>query len=246
MAKKTLFILIGIGVLMLAVIVFLFIGKMGKSNNNIQPANQPPATLPATSPTTLPTETGNNQQNIQDIQSKIKDSLISPPSQQAVKEGVDSVDFKDASGNKIPLTDFEKATGTSVNGQLGSYLDNKDYEMYYCPSSGDEKNYAMYFGYNVSKAYGNLYPDTLAWMKDWEKTILPDLHAVLFPGVNFSDSDLNQSFEFKDGKYRYAEIRLPGGKTGSINYHVSDNGVIISASPACLDKLVQIYEPVQP
>lgn len=239
MTKKTLFILVGIGILLLAVLIFLFVGKPW--NNNAQ-NNQ----LSTPNPVALPTETENSQQNVQEVNTKIESVSSSSASQQAIKEGVESIEFKDAHGNKIPLADFEKATKISIVGQLKNYLDSKDYDMFYCPAAGNEKNYAIYFGYNVSKAYTNLYPDTIAWMKDWEKTMLSDLHPLLFLGVNFSDSDLNQNLQFKDGKYRYAEIRLPGGKMSSINYRVSDNGVIITASPSCMDKLVNIYEPLEP
>ena len=241
MTRRTLFILIGTGILVLAAIVLLLIGKFGK-NNNIQNANQAPVSNPAT----LPTETVNNQQNIQSVENDIKNATQEPSSQQAIKDGVASIDFKDQNGKVIPLADFESATGTSINKQLGGYLDNTDYHMYYCPADSNGKSYAIYFGYNVSKAYVNLFPDTVAWMKEWEKTMLPDLHAALFPDVNFSAEELNQSLQFKDGKYRYTEVQLPGEKTSSINYHVSDNGVIISASPSCMDKLVNIYEPVEP
>lgn len=239
MTKKTLFILIAIGILELVAIVFLIVGKFG--NNNIQ--NNQPSTP---NPTVLPAGEEDSKQNIQSVETKIKNISESPASQQAVKEGVESMEFKDAQGSKILLTDFEKATKISITGQLRSYLDSKDYDMYYCPAENNGKNFGVYLGYNVSKAYGNLYPDTKKWMKDWEKTMLRDLHAMLFPDMIFSDSDLNQNLEFKDGKFRYAEVRLPGGKISSINYHVSDNGVIISASPSCLDKLIGIYEPLEP
>ncbi len=239
MTKRTLFILIGIGILVLAILIFLFVGKLG--NNNIQ-NNQP--SIP--NPVALPAESENSQQNIQDVEAKIKDSLNSPSSQQAVKEGIESIEFKDVQGKKIPLVDFEKAAKISINDQLSKYLDSKDYDIYYCPADGNKKDYAIYFGYNVSKAYANLYPDTLTWMKNWGKTMFSDLHTVLFPEINFSDNELNQSLKFKDGKFRYADIRLPEEKTGSINYYVSDNGVIISSSPSCVEKMIKIYEPVEP
>jgi hypothetical protein len=249
MTKKNLFILIGIGILIVALIIFFFIEKLGNGNNDTQTTSQPPATLPTSSstpPATLPTTTMDNQQNIQNIEKKIENVSNSPVSQQAVKQGIDSVDLKDVQGKKIPLNDFKKATKISINDELSSYLDSKDYDMYYCPTESNKKDYAVYFGYNVSKAYGNLYPDTLTWMKNWEKTMLQDLHAVLFPEINFSDAELSQSLKFKDGKFRYASIQFPGEKTGSINYHISDNGVMVSSSPSCIEEMIKIYEPLQP
>jgi hypothetical protein len=241
MKKKTLFISVGIGILVLITFAFLIVTKFG-NKANIQNTEQPSVS----NPTALPTETENSKQNIQSVQTNIKNISESPVSQQAIDKGIESIGFKDAQGNKIPLTDFGKATKISIIGQLRNYLDNKDYDMYYCPANGNEKKYAIYFGYDVSKGQGNLYSGTLTWMGNWEKTMLSDLHAVLFPEVNFSKEELDQKLEFKDGKFRYAEVLLPGGKISSINYHVSLNGVIISTSPSCLDKLVEIYEPLEP
>ena len=118
--------------------------------------------------------------------------------------------------------------------------------MYYCPIGGSKKEYAVYFGYNVEKAYANLNPDTFTWMKNWEKNMLQDLHPVLFPGADFNQGDLNQNLQFRDGKFRYAEIKLPDGGASSINYYVSLNGVIITTSVSCMEKLINIYEPLQP
>ena len=196
MTRRTLFILIGTGILVLAAIVLLLIGKFGKNNNNVQNANQPLISSPAA----LPTEIVNNQQNIQSVENDIKNATQEPSSQQAIKDGVASIDLKDQNGKVIPLADFENATGIVINKQLRGYLDGKDYNMYYCPANGNEKDYAVYFGYDVSKpSYANFYNDTLSWLKDWEKSMLPDLHAVLFPDVNFSDEDLSQQLQFKDG-----------------------------------------------
>jgi hypothetical protein len=242
MAKRTLFILIGIGILALSAIIFLLIGKLGKSNNEIQSANQ--SSTP--SPATLPTEVANSQQNAQDVQKIIENAKQDPISAQTTQDGSKLVDFKDQSGNPISLSDFEKTTGSTINQQLRSYLDSKDYRIFYCPAENNGKDFGVYLGYNVSRAYDNLYPDTKKWMKDWEKNMLRDLHMLLFPDIVFSDNDLNQQLQFKDGKYRYAEIRLPGGKISSINYHVSDNGVIISTALPCLSKIVDIYEPLEP
>lgn len=229
-----------VGILVLIGIVFFVFTRYG--NNTSQNADQ--SSVP--NPTVLPSGEEDSEQNIQSVATKIENIAESPVSQQAIKEGAESIDFKNAQGNKILLTDFEKATKISIIGQLRKYLDSKDYDMYYCPAGSDKKDYAVYFGYDVGKGYGDLYSGTVAWMKDWEKTMLPDLHAVLFPNVNFSQSELSQQLQFKDGNYRYAEVRFPDGKIGSINYSISGNGVIISASPSCLDKLVDIYDPLEP
>jgi hypothetical protein len=235
MKKKNIIVLSSI---FLVVVVGLFI--YGAAIKTPVQEGQPVESKPAT----FPSET-TNQQNIQTINKKIDNISESPASQQAVKDGIGSIDFKKENNNIIPLADFEKATNTKIIKQLRDYLDSNDYNMYYCPTAGSRTDYAMYFGYNIGKVYGNLYPDTLTWMKGWEKSMLRDLHGALFPGVEFSGTELNRNLQFKLGKFRYAEIRLPDGKAGSINYRVSDNGVIVSSSQPCLEKMIEIYEPYQ-
>jgi hypothetical protein len=237
MKNKIIFVLIGIS-LTVAILLFFVISRNKLNTQNNLPSKS--------NPTTLPTETENSEQNIKIIEKKIKDISELPVSQQAISEGSEAIEFKDARGNKILLADFEKATNISIFEQLKKHLDSEDYDMFYCPSLGNNKEYAVYFGYDVSKGFGNLYTGTVDWMKSWEKTMLPDLHAVLFPDINFSEEVLNQKLEFKDGNFRYAEVRLPGGKTSSINYYVSLNGVIISTTPYCLEKMIDIYEPLEP
>lgn len=237
MDKKKIIIYGSIALIVVLVLFLVFWSVNNNQNQENQPEVQNPPELP-------PQEV--NLQNVQDVEKTISETVKEPVSESVVHDGSKLVKFKNQDKQAIPFIDFEKATGIAVNKDLRGYLDNTDYKTFYCPGSSGGKDFGIYLGYNVAKAYVNLYPDTVAWMKSWEKTMLPDLHAVLFPEVNLGESELNQPLQFKDGKFRYAEVRLPGGKTGSINYRVSDNGVIISASPSCLEKIVQIYEPYQP
>ena len=184
--------------------------------------------------------------NIQIVKNKLENISKETISMKTIGDGSKMIEFKDENGDFIPLSDFEKATGIKIYGKLQNYLDSEDYRIFYCPTENNEKEFSVYFGENVQKAYSNLFPDTILWMKDWEKTMLQDLHAILFPGIVFNDGDLNQNLQFKDGKYRYADIRLPDGKKGSINYFISENGVIVSSSLPCMDEMVEIYEPLQP
>jgi hypothetical protein len=237
MKNKIIFVLIGIS-LAVAILFFFVISKNKLNTQNNLPSASNSAALLA--------ETENSQKNIQIVEKKIKDISELPVSQQAISEGSEVIEFKDARGNKISLADFEKGTNISILEQLRKHLDSEDYDMFYCPSSGNKKEYAVYFGYDVNKGFGDLYTGTVNWMKSWEMTMLSDLHAVLFPDVNLSEEELNQKLEFKDGKFRYAEVRLQGGKSSSINYHVSLNGIIISTTPSCLEKMIETYEPLQP
>jgi hypothetical protein len=237
MKKRILF--ISLGVLLLIAFVFLLITTLGKKT----PTQKDQSTSESAKYTS---EANNGGQNIQNVETKIKFVADSPSSPRAIENGYEAIKFEDASSNKITLADFKKEAGISVISQLNKHLDEKGYDMFYCPADGGKKEYAIYFGYNVDRAYTIRYPDVVTWMNDWEKTMLPDLHAVLFPNVKFSDSELKQDLQFKDGKFRYAEVRFPGGQSGSINYRVSFYGVILSSSLSCLEKMVEIYEPLEP
>jgi len=238
MKKKNLIIIGSVLLLIIIALFFVLLAARKKQNQGNQQVIQNPATLPSSQAI--------NSQNVEDIKKTIDNIVQEPIPGKVVQEGSDLVKFSDQSDKLIPLADFESATGIVINKDLRSYLDSTDYRIFYCPAGSNEKNFGLYVGYNVQKAYNDLYPDTIKWMKNWERTMFSDLHSVLFPSVNFEAKYLDQSLQFRDGKFRYAEISLPGGKTSSINYRVSDNGVIIATSPACLDKIVSIYEPLEP
>lgn len=237
MKKRILFISLGVLVLIAFVFLFIVIFRNKPNTQKAQSISESAKFAP---------EAKNSGQNIQNIETKIKFVANSPSSPRAVENGYETIEFEDASSNKITLADFKKSAGISIISQLNKRLDEKGYDMFYCPADGGKKEYAIYFGYNIDRNYTIRYPDVTAWMRDWEKTMLPDLHAVLFPDVKLSDSELNQDLQFKDGKFRYAEVRFPGGQSGSINYRVSFYGVVLSSSLSCLEKMVEIYEPLEP
>jgi hypothetical protein len=232
--------LIIFGSISLFIILGLFLFFILMKKNQVQ--NQPVAKNPAI----LPSQSESNPQNVQAVEKTIDVFVNEPVPEKVIQERSDLVEFKNQDKKAIPLIDFEKATGIIINKDLRNQLDNTDYRMFYCPGVGNKKDFGVYLGYNVKKAYNQLYPDTIGWMKSWEKTIFSDLHTILFPDINFSKEELSQQLQFKDGKYRYTEFKLPNGRTGSMNYHVSDNGVIITTTPSCMDNLIQIYEPLQP
>jgi len=143
--------------------------------------------------------------------------------------------FTDNNGNIIPLDNFSEAVGLKVNESLKTLLKPDQFNVFSC--SGNNKNLGLLLNIQLLPDYkGNLYKDELKAMLDWEKTLLPDTHQVLFPGINFSPAQLSQTLVFRDGKYRYTEVALPDNSKGSINYTILDDFVVISNSPACLDK----------
>lgn len=240
MERKTYFIIFGsiLAVVALAFIFYFILAKKQGAPEN-QPTDQSSVTLPA--------ETPANAENIQRVQKIIESTIQEPISKQSIQGGFKIVNLNDQNRDQIPFTDFEKAAGITINQKLRSHLDNKEnYDLFYCPGANGEKDFGLYLGDDMRNNYGNIYSDSLIWMKDWEKTMLHDLHTVLFPYVNFSESELDKNLDFKNGKYKYAEIQLPGGRLSSINYEVVSSGVIITASPSCLDNMIQYYEPLEP
>jgi hypothetical protein len=245
MKKNTIIIIALITGLIIVIIFLAFLNARKKQMaESALPPSPPAATLPPAQGAT--NKTIDDFQNIKAIQQVFGDVSREPVSDQAISSGIERIRLRNKDGVALPLDNFETAVGMQVNPQLKQFLDSSNYEVFYCPGNDNGKNFGIFLGYDIGKAYGNLYPDTLTWMKDWEKSILKDLHSVLFPNINFSESDLSQKLDFRNGKFRFSSVQLPDGQSSSINYAVIGDGILASSSPACLEKTVSLYEPVQP
>lgn len=144
--------------------------------------------------------------------------------------------FADNKNLLIALDQIENGLELSINKNLKPILDQYDYDLTKCSSS--EKND---FGIQLTIKYIPGYPEeeisaARRFLREWEPSMLKDLHTVIFPNLNFSDELLNQSLNFGDGKYRFAEVSLPDGKKGSINYGIVGNYIVFTSSKDCLDK----------
>lgn len=239
MSPKKIFIVVGIvAVVAVSATVLFLLSQKEKTVPQEQTQNSGNATPASLPPQTEPSVNQGNVEQAQKIFGNITQETISDKTK---NEGSKRVSFENQKGSPISLSDFKKALGVKVDPKLQEYLDNS-YQTFYCPEADGKKEFGVYLGYNMEKIYRGFTYDVLDMMKSWEGTILPDLHSVLFPGIDFSEDGLNQKIGFRDGKYRYAEVDLPGGEKGSINYSTIEFGILISSSPSCLGNVRQYYE----
>jgi hypothetical protein len=243
MSPKKIFITIGlVAIVIISGVVLYFLSQKRQPISQDSVQNQE-GTLPAA----LPSETrfSGNQENVAEARKIFENAVQEAISDQTKEEGSIKIDFKNPDGSQLSLSDFKKALDIEIPSKLQEYLSN-GYQLFYCPGPDGKKEYGAYLDYNQAKIYRGFTYDVSAMMKSWEATILSDLHTVLYPDSTFSDAELRQKLQFKDGKYKYAEVNLPGGKKGSIQYDAIEFGVIVAASPSCLDKVYQYYEPSDP
>jgi hypothetical protein len=211
--------------------------------------NQPIGNLPIQMPqeTSIRVKDINNPAQIKDsFQKYTEEDVKSFPLY--VKEGISqaySVD--DGKGN---LADFEKflsSVDAKVKPELANMAGSKYYGFFYCPNEKGGKDFGFTFELGGGDAQGlkSINTEAKELMRQWEPDILKDLRNILFPGKKFTAEQINQSVVFKDGKFRYADINLPEGEKGSINYIVniyppdhpsSTNSVSIATSRECLQK----------
>lgn len=154
-------------------------------------------------------------------------------------------EFYDNEKKHISLDTFSSSMGMKINRDVLNLLDHNNYAVFSCGSTDGMKNMGLYVNVRLMPDYkGDLYGDEIRFMKDWESTMLEDTKNILFPGIDFSEKNLQQKVSFKDGKYRYAPIILPGGAKSSLNYTILYDPIIISNSVDCLDKAsFALYTP---
>jgi|GEM_PF-1319597 len=243
MSSKRIFIAVGIIVIISVLVTMLYILSQKKETIPQGSAQSQESAVPAALPSK--TESSNSQENVEKARKIFENTVRETISDETKEEGSRKVDFKDQKGNLISLSDFESALGVKINPKIKDYLNN-GYQVFYCPGAGGKKEFGAYLEYDPEKIYRGFSYDVLDILKSWESTIFPDLHTVLYPDINFGKEDLSQKIEFRDGKYRYAEVNLPDGKNGFIQYKAIEGGIIIAATLLCLDNTYQYYEPVEP
>jgi hypothetical protein len=243
MSPQKIFITIGLVVIVAVSVIMLFLLSQKKEIISQEPAQNPESAIPAA----LPSGSGSSgsQENVAEARKIFENITQETISEETKKEGSKKVDFENQKGSPIPLSDFESALDVEIHPKLQEYLDN-GYQAFYCPGTDGKKEFGIYLQYNMEKVYRGFTYDVLDMMKNWENTIFPDLHTVLYPNSNFSDNELGQKLQFEKGKYRYAEVVLPSGEKGSIQYDAVESGIIIATSPSCLDRVEQYYEPIMP
>ena len=243
MSPKKIFIVAGIVAIVAVSVIALYLLSQKKETISQEPAQNQESAIPAALPSG--TESSGSQESVELTQKIFENITQETISDETKQEGSKKIDFQNQKGSPIPLSDFEKALGAEIYPELQKYLNN-GYQVFYCPGTDGKKEFGIYLQYNMEKIYRGFTYDVLDMMKNWEQTMFPDLHTVLYPNSDFSGSEIDQKLQFKDGKYRYAEMNLPGGEKGSVEYEAIESGVIVAASPSCLDKVYQYYEPAEP
>lgn len=147
--------------------------------------------------------------------------------------------FKEAEKENILVNDFFGALGGKLDPQLKNLLALDNFNLFSCVSNAEVKSIGILMNFKLNPDYqGNLYQDEVDFMKNWEPSLFYDTQKIIFPEVEFTSNQLGQQLEFKDGKYRYALVTLPGGKNSSINYTIVDDYLLIANDPLCLDKAI--------
>ena len=149
---------------------------------------------------------------------------------------LESSKITDSKNKPLSLDKFTQAVGVKLKPQLRGLLDTSDYELFVCNDAG-KADYGIIITVRLLPDYGgNLYQDELKFMRAWESSLFKDTAKIIFPNFNFTEEQLGQTVIFEDGTCRYANVVLPDNTSGSINYDLVDDYVIISSSKDCLGK----------
>jgi hypothetical protein len=143
------------------------------------------------------------------------------------------------SNQVVALEDFAKGINLQINSRIKELLMPYRYYLFSCNTDG-KVSHGLVLRNKVLPDYpGDLDHDEEKFIKDWERTMLRDTQSIVFPGLSFTEDQLNQPLMFKKGKYKYAEFILPGGQGASLNYALVDsNYIVISDSPVCMDDAI--------
>jgi hypothetical protein len=144
----------------------------------------------------------------------------------------------------IPIKNAVTALGGNIPANMEGILDPTGYLFFSCNQNPSRKDFGMMLSVNgSSKNIEDEEKDLSERMRAWESNMLKDLQPVIFPFDIFSEEDLAQPLNFKDGEFRYANVILPSGSS-SINYSVAIRTIFIATSPECLKEGVSnFFEP---
>jgi len=182
-----------------------------------------------------------NLQQIKESVGSITDISL-PALSGANNDNKDNKDFaefsyKGTNGQPVLLDDFLRASNIKIYPDFKKYLDQNNFTEIYCLEN-NQKSYGVIFNVGRFGLGENFsYAQVKSAMSKWESTMLQDLSSLLYPQIEFSGEQLNQTLKFRDGKYRFAEINLPDGSKSSINYKIFGDPIVITTSQNCLAKV---------
>lgn len=245
MRKATTIIIVVIIFLAAVGSIFWFLNKSGKrsvSEEKINESGSVPILPQFGNAETLAISDSKNQTEIKNQFRRVAEEEVSVETE---REKIKWFSLRDTSGKVIPLDNFLEANEAKIHPKIKELLAESDYEIFYCPAEKEKKDFGIVLYVSPTGFYPGRYSDAMRYLREWENTILSDFHNVLFPNIGFSPSDLRQKLVFRDGKYRFAEVILPGEKKGSINYENFGDAVVIATSMECLDIVSSIIAPLQ-
>ena len=233
--KKTIIIIFFSIIVMASAVIFFYFfqNKKVTTSQEAQPSTSVPVFLPFSKDISV-----NDINNEKEIQSTFSDYITGES-----KNDIQKIQFKDRQGQVVSLEKLSASIKFNVEPAIKNIVSKNNYSVFSCVGENGKKDFGLIFNIrrfrkDESVDYGKLYKDTENKMKNWENSMLKDLHSVLFPNVQFSENQLNQKLEFKDGKYRFAGLNLPDGSNGSLNYTLLGDPIVISTSVECMDKAV--------
>jgi hypothetical protein len=228
MFNKKILLIISVILVLLALVFYFFSQK--KTTPVMPPPSQPDKS-------SLPIESDQNQKIIstaatdEDILEVTAEFISQKPTEPLIW-----LKISNSTDQPISLDKFAHAVGMNIEPQLKNLLDVNNYELFACNDAG-EVSHGILMNIRLLPNYqGNLYQDEVAFMQDWENSLFQDTAKIIFPNYSFNQNQLQQSVSFRDGVYRFADIILPDNASGSINYNLIDDYVIISSSKDCLAK----------
>lgn len=186
---------------------------------------------------------GSQRIGLKDIKNKeeIRAAFQRFAKESAIQDKVQEAYFLNDKNQSPALDDFSSAMDLNVPNNLKELLDQERYQIFYCTNEETAKEFGFIvnirrFSQNEAIDYMTLDRRIKNNLADWEKTMLNDLHGVLFPKVDFNKDQLNQNVSFRNGKYRYAEVTLPDETRSSINYGNFGGPIVFSTSLECMDR----------
>lgn len=244
MSKTTKIIIASAAVFLIIILLVILKVRSSSPKNEESKSSQPEiSTLPEPSPNEEKA-TVDNSSNAVEIKNTFNDFSKETPKSE---DGYAFLRLVDKNQEPVSLDDFSKAVGMNVNPEIRKLLNPMDFNVISCSEKNGQNALGIVLNVKLFRGSykGDLYSDEQSFMRNWEKSLLADTKNVLFPGVNFSDAELKGA-EFKDGKYRYTDVVLPGGSRQSINYTIVFDSIIIATSFDCLDKIATSFEALEP
>ncbi|MDI6777783.1 MAG: hypothetical protein QMD77_01180 [Patescibacteria group bacterium] len=233
---------------MLIVVLALFaISSFRSSNRNIPV--QENVVAPSFGIPSLPFSQSVKNINISDPKSEedIKNAYYGFSQAESPKNGESNfleMKLVSPSQENIPLNLFFKSLGAKIDPKIEKFVSQSDYSPFACSFGGGKKDYGLILNVGRFKSEDGVDYRTLPKQVDdgivkWGGTILKDLQPILFPSVDFTEQQLVQKIDFKEGKYIYGEVVLPDGTKKSINYASIGDPIIITTSLECMDMAIE-------